>query len=60
MPAEESGTFEGQFTLVVTDGDFDLPAARISEDNLPGELRRMGRFIGQQVPRGLAFASGND
>jgi hypothetical protein len=46
-----------QFGFVVADGHFDLPAASISQDDLPGKLWGVGRFAGEQIPGGLSFAS---
>src|SRR5215210_8251811 len=59
LPLENSGALKGQFTFVVADRHFDLPAARISQDNLPGELGGVSGFRGEQVPRGLSFAPSN-
>src|SRR4030095_12699210 len=32
----------------------------ISQNDLPGEFRRVGWFTGEQIPRGLSLASSND
>lgn len=56
-PVEYSRALESQFGFDVADGHFDLPAAGISQDNLPSELCGMGGLAGEQVPRGLSLAS---
>ena len=60
LPVEETRALEGQLAFVEADGHFNLPATGIGEDNLPSELGRVSGFGGEQIPRGLSFASGND
>ena len=59
-PREKARALEGQFGFVVADGHFDLPAPGIGEDGLPGEVGGMSGLRGEEIPGGLAFASGND
>ena len=59
-PSEDSRTLKSQFAFVVTNSHFDLPATGISQNDLPGEERRMSGLGGEQIPGGLTFASGND
>ena len=57
---EESGAFKSEFRFVVAERHFNLPATSVSENDFPGEFRRMGRFRGEQVPGRFAFAASHD
>ena len=59
-PAEESGALKSQFAFVVANGHFDLPAAGIGKDDLPGESGGVSGFGGEEIPGGLPLASGHD
>ena len=60
VPREKARALESQLGFVEADGHFDLPAPGISEDDLPGEVGSMSGLRGEEIPGGLAFASGND
>jgi len=57
LPFEQSGAFEGQFGFGVADGHFDLPTAGIRQGDLPGQLWRVSRLVGEQIPGRLSFST---
>ena len=61
MPVPKTGTLQSKLRFSVAEGDFNLPAATVGEDNAPRIINRLNRFIGEQIPGFATFAgSGNN
>ena len=57
LPFQEARAFESQFGFAITDGDFNLPTAVVSEDDTPGVIDIGDRLMRDQIP-GLASLAG--
>ena len=50
LPFQEARAFESQLGFTITDGDFDLPAAVVSEDDTPGIIDIGDWLMSDQIP----------
>src|SRR2546421_760134 len=50
LPALQSQRFDEQFAFLKTETFLDFPATDIGEDDVPGLLDGLDRFIGEQIP----------
>jgi hypothetical protein len=48
--------FDQEFSFLKTEAFLDFPTANRGEGDLPGLLRRLYRFIGEQIPGFASFA----
>ena len=50
LPFQEARAFESQLGFAVTDGDFDLPTAIVSENDTPSVIYISDRLMSDPIP----------